>query len=107
MDFITGFPNSNGFTVIMVVIDRLTKIAHFFPLKASYYSKKDVEVFMNNVVKLHGMPSSIVSDHDKVFTSIFWGHLFKLHGKTLAMSSAYHPQFNGQSEALNKCLEVC
>lgn len=106
MDFIMGLPNSNGLTVIMVVVDHLTKFGHFFPLKSDYDSKKIAEVFVHNIVKLHGMPLSVVSDHDKVFTSNFWKQLFKLHGTTLAMSSAYHPQSDGQSEALNKCLEM-
>lgn len=61
---------------------------------------------MSNIVKLHGMPHSIMSDRDKVFTSKFWQYLFTLQGTTLAMSSAYHPQFDGQSKALNKCLEM-
>lgn len=95
MDFITGLPNSFGWTVIMVVIDKLIKYAHFVPLKADYSSKVVAEAFMNNIVKLHGLPKSIVSDRDKVFTSSFWQHLFKLQGTTLAMSSAYHPQSDG------------
>jgi hypothetical protein len=90
----------------MVVVDRLTKYAHFIPLKADYSSKVVAEVFMNQIVKLHGIPKSIVSDRDKVFTSSFWQNLFKLQGTTLAMSSAYHPQSDGQSEILNKCLEM-
>lgn len=106
MDFITGLPPSSGFTVIMVVVDKLSKYAHFMPLKSDYSSKTVVEAFMHNVVKLHGMPKSIVSDRDKVFTSKFWQHLFQLHGTTLAMSSAYHPQTDGQSKAVNKCLEM-
>ena len=106
MDFITGLPSVNGFSVIMVVVDRLTKYAHFLPLKADYSSKSVAETFMNNIVKLHGIPKSIVSDRDRVFTSSFWQNLFKLQGTTLAMSSAYHPQTDGQSEILNKCLEM-
>lgn len=106
MDFITGLPPSSGFTVIMVVVDRLSKYAHFMPLKSDYSSKTVVEAFMHNVVKLHGMPKSIVSDRDKVLTSKFWQHLFQLQGTTLAMSFAYHPQTDGQSEAVNKCLEM-
>lgn len=106
MDFITGLPIVNGLSVIMVVVDRLTKYAHFLALKADYSSKTVAEAFMSNIVKLHGMPRSIVSDRDKVFTSAFWQHLFKLQGTTLAMSSAYHPQTDGQSEVLNKCLEM-
>jgi len=61
---------------------------------------------MLNIVKLHGMPKSIVFDRDKVFMSQFWQHLFTAQGTTLAMSSAYHPQSDGQSEVLNKCLEM-
>lgn len=106
MDFITGLPISFGFTVILVVVDRLTKYAHFMGLKTDYTSKSVAELFMANVVKLHGMPKSIVSDRDRVFTSKFWQHLFQLQGTTLAMSSAYHPQSDGQTEAVNKCVEM-
>jgi hypothetical protein len=106
MDFITGLPLSHGCTVILVVIDRLTKYAHFIPLKTDYTSKIVAEAFMHHIVKLHGMPKSIVSDRDKVFTSAFWQQLFKLQGTSLAMSSAYHPQSDGQSEVLNKTLEL-
>ncbi|MCI11779.1 transposon Tf2-1 polyprotein, partial [Trifolium medium] len=84
----------------------LTKYGHFLPLKTDYSSRTVAEAFMNNIVKLHGIPKSIVSDRDKVFTSSFWQHLFKLQGTSLAMSSAYHPQSDGQSESLNKCLEM-
>lgn len=76
------------------------------PLKTDYSSKVVAEAFMTNIVKLHGLPRSIVSDRDKVFTSAFWQHLFKLQGTTLTMPSAYHPQYDEQSEILNKCLEM-
>lgn len=92
MDFITGLPPSNGFTVIMVVVDRLSKYSHFAPLKADFNSFKVAEAFLHNIVCLHGFPRSLVSDRDKVFTSSFWKYLFKLSGTMLAMSSAYHPQ---------------
>lgn len=101
MDFITGLPSSNGFTVTLVVIDQLSKYTHFAPLKSDYSSLKVAETFMRTVVKLHGIPKSIVSDRDKVFTSTFWQHLFRLSSTTLAMSSVYHPQTDG-----NKCLEM-
>jgi hypothetical protein len=90
----------------MVVVDRLTKYAHFIAMKSDYTSKSVAELFMHNIVKLHGMPKSIVSDRDKVFTSAFWQQLFKLQGTSLAMSSAYHPQTDGQTEVLNKGLEL-
>jgi hypothetical protein len=106
MDFIIGLPLSSGYTTIMVVVDRLTKYAHFITMRSDYTSKSVAEAFMHNIVKLHGMPKSIVSDRDKVFTSAFWQHLFKLQGTTLAMSSAYHPQSDGQTEVLNKVLEL-
>jgi len=106
MDFITGLPNASGFTLIMVVVDRLFKYVHFSPLKADYTSVQVVELFMKTVVKLHGFPKSIVSDRDKVFMSRFWKQLFKLSGTSLAMSTAYHPQSDGQSEVVNRCLEM-
>ncbi|GJU65997.1 ty3-gypsy retrotransposon protein [Tanacetum coccineum] len=106
MDFITGLPNSKGYTAIMVVVDRLSKYAHFAPLRANYNAPQVAELFVQTVVKHHGIPRSIVFDHDKVFTSAFWSHLFKLQGTTLNMSSAFHPQLDAQSEALNKCLKL-
>jgi len=106
MDFITALPPSQGFTVIMVVIDRLSKYAHFATLRSDYNSKQVAEIFVKNIIRLHGFPKTIVSDRDKVFTSQFWQHLFKLSGTTLNLSTAYHPQSDGQSEILNKCLEL-
>lgn len=90
----------------MVVVDRLSKYGHFIATKNDDTSKSVPEAFMSYIVKLHGVPKFIVSNGDKVFTCAFWQHLFKLQGKTLAMSSAYHPQTDGQSEILNKCLEM-
>lgn len=106
MDFITGLPNSNAYSAILVVVDRLSKYSHFTALKSDYTAAKVAEIFINTMVKLHGSPKSIVSDRDKVFTSQFWQQLFKLSGTTLAMSTTYHPQTDGQSEVVNKCLEM-
>lgn len=97
---------SFGYNTIMVAIDRLSKFAHFIPLKKDYTSKSIVEIFMNQVVISHGLPKSIVFDKDDTFTSNFWNSLFKLQGTTLAMSTTYHQQYDAQSEVLNKCLEM-
>jgi hypothetical protein len=91
MDFIEGLPSSQGFTVIFVVVDRFTKYGHFLPLSHPYAAFKVAEIFLANVLKLHGMPQTIVSNCDPVFTSSFWRDLFKLQGISLALSSAYHP----------------
>ncbi|GKD65754.1 ty3-gypsy retrotransposon protein, partial [Tanacetum coccineum] len=80
MDFIIGLPNSRRYTVIMVVIDRLSKYAHFAPLHAQFTAPQVATLFVQTVVKLHGIPRSIVSDRDKIFTSSFWSHIFKLQG---------------------------
>jgi len=106
MDFITGLPNASGFTVIMVVVDRLSKYVHFAPLKAHYTSAQVADLFMKTVVKLHGFSKSIVSYRDKVFMSRFWKQLFKLSGTSLAMSIAYHPQSDDQLEVVKHCLEM-
>jgi hypothetical protein len=78
MDFIEGLPASNGYTVILVIVDRFIKYGHFFSIKHPYTASSVAQIFLDNIVKLHGVPNSIVSDRDKVFTSAFWTTLFKL-----------------------------
>jgi len=104
--FIEGLPKSKTFDTILVVIDKLTKYAHFICLAHPYTAITVAQAFLANIYKLHGMPSVIISDRDRVFTSAFWQELFKLTETTLNMSSSYHPQTDGQTERLNQCLET-
>ena len=105
MDFIEGLPKSQLKNIILVVVDRFTKYAHFITLSHPYTTFKVASLYMQYVFKLHGMPASVVSDRDPIFTSHFWSELMKLQGVELAMSSAYHPQTNGQTEVVNRSLE--
>lgn len=106
MDFITELPKSKGFAAILLVVDRSSKYSHFIPLKHRYTAKVIAEVFTKEIVRLHGIPASILSDRDPIFVSGFWRELFKLQGSRLKMSTAYHPQTDWQTKVINRCLET-
>lgn len=106
MDFITHLPPVQGKTTVWVVVDRLSKYAHFIALPVAFSASMLAAVFLAEVYKLHGMPKTIVSDRDKVFVRKFWRELFRLQGTTLAFSSSYHPQTDGQTEVTNRTLET-
>lgn len=105
MDFIVGLPSYQGNTVILVIVDRFSKATHLGMLPTNYTAYKTAELFTSIFCKHHGFSRSIISDRDSIFLSNFWKTLFKLHGTKLRMSSAYHPETDGQTEVVNRCLE--
>jgi len=102
LDFIEGLSKSRDKDTILVVVGRLSKYAHFLPLA---HAVTVAQLYFDNIFKLHGIPRTIVSDRDKVFVSHFWQELFKLQHTALHLSTAYHPQSDGQTEVVNRCLE--
>jgi hypothetical protein len=106
MDFIEGLPKSRKYDSTLVVIDKFSKYAHFLPLTHPYTATTVAQVFFDQVYRLHGLPTEIITNRDRIFTSTFWQTLFQLAETTLNMSSSYHPQIDGQSEKLNQCLET-
>ncbi|GLT29333.1 hypothetical protein SLA2020_042070 [Shorea laevis] len=106
MDFVTGLPRTlKGNDSIWVIVDRLTKSAHFLPYRTGTSIEKLANMYMNEVVKLHGVPVSIVSDRDTRFLSHFWTSLQQALGTQLNFSTAFHPQTDGQSERTIQILE--
>ena len=106
MDFVTGLPvTRKRHDAIWVVVDRLTKSAHFLPIRKDYGIGRLSEIFQQEIVRLHGTPSTIVSDRDPRFTSRFWKALHKAWGTRLHFSTAFHPQTDGQSERTIQTLE--
>ena len=106
MDFVVGLPRTQqGHDAVWVIVDRLTKSAHFLPVKVSHSLDKLAEIYIREVVRLHGVPFSIVSDRDPRFTSRFWPSLQHALGTKLRFSTAFHPQTDGQSERTIQTLE--
>nr|GFB66450.1 reverse transcriptase domain-containing protein [Tanacetum cinerariifolium] len=106
MDFMTGLPRTpSGYDSIWVIVDRLKKSVHFLPKKKTDSIEKLVELYLKEIVCKHGVPVSVISDRDRLFTSRFWVSLQKALGTQLDLSTAYHPKTDGQSERTIQMLE--
>lgn len=106
MDFVVGLPRTpNGYDSIWLIFDRLTKSAHFLLINIKYSLEKLTQLYIREIIRLHGVPSSIVSDRDPRFTSRFWESLHRALGTKLRLSSSYHPQTDEQLERSIQSLE--
>ena len=106
MDFVVGLPKTMGkYDSIWVIVDRLTKSAHFIPVKVTYNAEKLAKIYISEIVRLHGVPLSIISDRGTQFTSKFWKTLHAELGTRLDLSTTFHPQTDGQSERTIQVLE--
>jgi hypothetical protein len=106
MNFIMGLPKTqSGHDSIWVIVDHLSKVAHFIPVKTIYMGSKLAELYIARIVCLHRVPKKIVSDQGTQLTSKFWEKLHELMDTKLNFSSAYHPETDGQTERVNQVLE--
>nr|GFA10999.1 hypothetical protein [Tanacetum cinerariifolium] len=106
MDLVTKLPrSSDGYDAIWVIVDRLTKSAHFLPIREDYKTEKLTRIYINEIVVRHGVPMSIISDLDGRFASHLWKALQEVLCTKLHMSTAYHPETDGQSKRTIKTLE--
>jgi transposase InsO family protein len=106
MDFIVGLPLTAGrHDLIFVVIDTLTKSAHFIPVRTTYQVPDIARVFISEIVRLHGVPKRIISDRGSMFTGRFLTSFQEVLGTQLNFSTAYHPETDGQTERMNQTLE--
>lgn len=106
MDFVVGLPKTLGkFDSIWVIVDRITKSTHFIPIKVTYNAEKLAKLYIREIVRLHGVSISIISDRGTQFTSNFWRTLQVELGTRLDLSTAFHLQTDGQSTI--KCYRIC
>ena len=105
MDFIVGLLSYKGNTCILIVMDHFSKGLHLGMLPTKHSARKVAELFTSMIIRLHGLPRSIISDRDPLFASKFWKNLFALSGTKLRLSSSYHPQTDGQTEVANRIVE--
>jgi transposase InsO family protein len=105
MDFITDLPTIRTKNSILVVVDRLTKMAHFTPCSNSITAEETTQLILDGIVQLHGLPEEIVSDKGPQFASKFWHRLFELLGVDIWLSLAFHPETDGQTERTNQTLK--
>ena len=105
LDWITDLPPSRYHDAIQLVVDRLTKQAIFIPTTKSMSALDVAALFLQHVIRVHGLPETLISDRDPIFTSHFWGRLIELLGIRANRSTAFHPQTDGQTERLNSVLE--
>jgi transposase InsO family protein len=106
MDFIVGLLRTqSGYDSIWVIVDRLTKVAHFIPVKTTYSGPQLAELYISRIVCLHGVPKKIVSDRGTRFTLKFWERLHETLDTQLHFNSTCHPQTNGQTKRVNQILE--
>jgi len=105
MDFITDLPTVKTKNSILVVVDRLTKMAHFTPCSKLIMAEETAQLILDGIVRLHGLPEEIVSDRGPQFASKFWHRLFELIGVDIRLSSAFHPEIDGQIERTNHTFE--
>ena len=105
MDWIVELLVSGGCTQISVIVDWLTKMAHFIPLKTGVTAAELAQAILQVIWKLHGLPDEIITDRDMKITSLFWQKLMDLMGSISKLMTAFHPQSDGQSERINQILE--
>jgi hypothetical protein len=98
---VEALPKVGGKSVILTVVDRFNKYCQFIPLSHPYTAESVAQAFFTDIVRLHGVPQSMVSDRDPIFTSTFWRELMRLMGTKLHMTTVFHPQSDGQTEAAN------
>jgi hypothetical protein len=106
LDFVEGLPKSGNINCILVVINKFTKYGHFIPLSHPYTALTVAQKLIDIVYQLHGMAAVIISECDPIFTSKVWQELFQLSDTKMNMSSANHPETDGQTKKLNQCLET-